>query len=134
MTEGNLAPKYRRIPRRSHNHNQQNNLNLRLIQLNRRRHLKGAQTRLSLSRLEKDVLAVGLVLIMALALILVSTKVTDDVYQHQIMSVNAKIFKFRSFNNTSRQKISDLESSGRLHKIAHKNHLKFSSDSVRNVK
>ncbi|XIF19647.1 MAG: Hypothetical protein AJITA_00311 [Acetilactobacillus jinshanensis] len=51
-----------------------------------------------------------------------------------MITVNANISKFRNLNNNSRQKMSDLESSERLHKIAHQNHLRFSNNAVRNVK
>lgn len=132
--QGNSVPNYKRSPKHLQRQYQRNNLNFRLIQLKHQRFFRNSQSRLSLNKLEKDVLIVGLVFMMGLMFTLVGTKVTNDVYQHQSMVINANITKFHNLNNNSRQKISDLQNSDRLQKIAHQNHLTFSNRAVRNVK
>ncbi|QBP17894.1 hypothetical protein [Acetilactobacillus jinshanensis] len=135
MLQGNVAPKYKQVPKYRHNKQASHtNLNLKLIRSNKRRHLKGEHARLLLNNLEKYALVIGVIVALGLMVVLVSTKLTNDVYQYQIVNVDAKVSKFHNLNNNSRQLVSDLQSNDRLQKIAHHNRLSFSSHDVRNVK
>ena len=106
---------------------------LELVHLKRKR-LKSRRFSLRLSNFEKRFLIVSFVLTIGLMFFLVSTKVTNNTYQHQIVAVNSKLSRYHDLNNNSRQRISYLQRNTRLQKVAHHDHLKLLSRNVRNVK
>lgn len=93
----------------------------------------GVPKRLSWSKFEKCLLAVGGLMLVGMMLCLVTMKIGVSSAQQQLQDVNSKITSFENKNTNDRQTISELLNRSRLEKIAKKDGMTLSNSKIRNV-
>ncbi|GEO66138.1 cell division protein FtsL [Levilactobacillus spicheri] len=89
--------------------------------------------KLPLSKFEKCLLTVGGLILAAMMVCVVSSKIAMNNAQHQLQSITQTTTTYQNRNTNTQQQINELQSRSRLDKIAQKQGLSLNNARIRTV-